>query len=216
MVRFRFIYLVFILNLAFSQKSDPVAQRILDKMNKTYLAMSNFQATFEQQVFSIPKQRSIGNSQGKVVVSKNKYKVVLEEQEIYSNGLKIWTYNPEFNEVYISTYEDNEDHKFQDPSKIYTFYKKDFKYFKVGEQIINQQKHHVIDLIPLNLKEVNYFKVKVFINKRTHIIAGWQVFEKGNQVRYDYNIRDFSKNVKLPKGYFKFDLSKYPDVEVIE
>ena len=215
-MKFKFICFIFIFNLALGQQSDPAAQRILDKMNKTYLSMSNFQATFEQKIFSIVKQQFIGQSEGKVVVSKNKYKVVLEEQEIYSNGVKTWTYNPEFNEVYIAAYEDSEDNQFQDPTKIYTFYKKDFKYFKVGEQNINQQKYHVIDLIPLNLKAVNYFKVKVFISKRSHIIAGWQVFEKGNRVRYDYNIRDFSKNAKLPKNYFQFDLSKYPDVEVIE
>lgn len=217
MLKFKSIYLVFIVNLAFGQpRSDPAAQRILDRMNKNYLAMSNFQATFEQKVFNVVKQKVIGQSEGEIAVSKNKYKAVLEEQEIYCNGVKIWTYNPEFNEVYISPYEDSDDNKLQDPSKIYTFYKKDFKYFKVGEQIINHQKHHIIDLIPLNLKVVNYFKVKVFINKKTNIIAGWQVFEKGNKIRYDYNIRNFSKNAKLPKDYFKFDMSKYPDVEVVE
>ena len=127
-------FLAFLTSVVLAQTNDPLAEKILNNMYRNYSSMNNFKAHFQQKVVDVVDNKVLDSYKGEIIVSKNKYKIILDEQEIYNNGSKNWNYNREFNEVYISDSKDKADNALQNPALIYAIYKKDFKYFKVGEK----------------------------------------------------------------------------------
>jgi len=198
-------------NLSFVMKSDqndPKAQEILDAMSKKYKDMAGFKAKF---TYTLQNEQSNLNetAEGEITVKGSKFRLKLKNQEIYNNGTTVWTYMKESNEVNISSYEPGEDEL--NPTKIYTIYKKGYKYLLMSEQNGNS----IVDLEPLDRKTTQISKVRIVINKKDKTVKSWKIFEK-NGNRYDYNIKAFTPNVNVEDKEFNFDKAKYPGVQEID
>ena len=199
------INLVVISNV-FAQ-NDPKALATLDAMSKKYSAMSGYKATF---VYSMnnPQAGIKESSSGTITVKGAKFHLVLGAQEVYNNGTTVWTYMKDANEVNISSYDPNDDDI--TPTKIYTIYKKGYKYM-ISEETATTQ---TIDLIPENRKN-QFFKVRIVINKKDKSIKSWKIFEKSGNV-FDYTVKTFTPNLTIAESEFVFDAKKYKGVEVVD
>lgn len=197
-------------NAGFAQY-DPKALEILDAMSKKYKEMSGFKAKFSFTLES-PSSNINETSEGEITVKGAKFRLKIGGQEIYNNGTTVWTYVKENNEVNISDYDPADDE--MNPAKIYSMYKKGYKYMLVEEKIEEGKTYQIIDLVPED-KNQQYFKIRLQINKTDYTLKSWKVFEK-NGNRYLYSVKSFEPNLKLEDGSFNFDKSKYPKVEVID
>jgi outer membrane lipoprotein carrier protein len=190
---------------------DPKALQILEAMSKKYQSIPAFEAnlavTLTNEVEKVNEE-----FKGKITVKGDKYKLSLPEQEVINNGSTIWTYLPEVKEVNI----DNYDPSSQDinPSKIYEIYKKNFKYLYLQDKTEGGVLCEEIDLVP-EKKDAQFFKIKMFINKKDKSIQSWTMFDKGGN-KYKYTLAKFNPNIKVDDSFFTFDPKKYPDVEVID
>src|SRR5689334_14068061 len=104
---------------------DPQALATLDAMSKKYKAYN----TFEADLTTSLTNESDGVKEeykGKITVKGDKFRLVLEDQEVINNGTTVWNYLPAANEVNIDNFDKNSDEI--NPSKIYEIYKKGFKY----------------------------------------------------------------------------------------
>ena len=121
--------------------------------------------------------------------------------------MDVYTYNAEVNEVTISTYDPEESEITL--SNVYDLYKNGFKY-ALTETASNGDR--LIELDPES-REKSYFKIRMTINAKDEL-KSFTVFERtGN--KYVYSISSFAA-ANLSDNYFKFDTSKYPNVEVID
>ncbi|HEX8546864.1 MAG TPA: outer membrane lipoprotein carrier protein LolA [Cytophagaceae bacterium] len=190
---------------------DPKALAILDAMSKKYKSIPSFKAKF---VYSLESPASGVNesSEGEIIVKGGKFILKLSGQEIINNGTTVWTYLKEANEVNISDYTPDDDDI--TPTKIYTMYKKGYKYTFLEERMDAGKPVEVVDLIPEDKKN-QLFKVRLEINKKDKTIKGWKVFEK-NGNRYNYSVKNFSPDFKAEDNIFTFDKTKYKGVEVID
>lgn len=190
---------------------DPQARTILDGMSKTYQAIPSFSANISYSM--VNQTEGIDESySGTISVKGDMYRLNLAEQEVINDGETIWTYLPEVNEVNI----DHNDPEAGDitPSSIYEIYKEGYKYLLLNEVTIGGVKYNVVDLVP-NDKDAQYFKIRLEIAVGTNLLRQFTLFDKEGS-EYSYLITNFNKDVNLPDEYFKFDLSKHKDVDVID
>jgi outer membrane lipoprotein carrier protein len=203
--------LVLVLSGQAKAQYDPKALATLDEMSKKYSAMSGFKATFTYSM-SNPSAGINESSSGTITVKASKFHLVMGNQEVYNNGTTVWTFLKDANEVNISNYDPQDDDI--TPTKIYSIYKKGYKYMLVEEKTEAGVVVQVIDLIPEN-RNNPFFKVRLTINKKDKTIKAWKIFEKsGNS--YDYAVKTFTPNLVLNDTEFVFDKNKYKGVEVID
>lgn len=201
-------FLIAIIALA---QYDPKALTILDEMSNKFKTYGSFKASF---TYTLKNETAKINeiAEGELTVKGGKYRLKLPKQEIINNGTTVWTYMKDANEVNISTYDPADDEV--SPTKIYTMYKKGYKYTYIGDKVEGGKTYQMIELIPEDRKN-RFFKVKLEINKADKTIKNWKIFEKNGNT-YDYVVKSFTPNVAVEDASFNFDKAKYPKVEVID
>jgi outer membrane lipoprotein carrier protein len=200
-----------ITTLCIGQAHDPQALATLDAMSKKYKAYTSFEANITSNLTN-EVEGVKEEFKGKISVKGDKFRLVLEEQEIINNGTTVWTYLPAAKEVNIDNYDPNSEDV--NPSKIYEIYKKGYKYLHMGEKTEGGVAVEEIDLVP-EKKDAQFFKIKMIINKKDKSIQSWTMFDKSGN-KYKYTISKFTPNVTIADTHFTFDPKKYPGVEVID
>jgi outer membrane lipoprotein-sorting protein len=194
-------------------QTDAKAKTILAEASKKYKAYDVVKATF---VFTMenPQNKQKDTQQGTLIVQSatNKYKVVMTDQDMISDGKSQWTYLKKDKEVQVSAVDNSSDAL--NPAGIFTLYEKGFKYLYTGEKKEGTKTYQMIDLSPVDTQK-SYFKIRLGIDKSAHQIANVLIFDK-NGNKYTYVVKTFTANVKVPAGTFGFDPKKYPGVEVVD
>lgn len=204
------ICLLVFVKLTFAQY-DPKALQTLEAMSKKYKSIPAFEANFSQ-VLTNEVEKVNEEFKGKITVKGDKFRMVLPEQEVINNGTTVWTYLPEAKEVNIDNYDPNSDDI--NPSKIFEMYKKEFKYLYLQDKTEGGVLCEEIDLVP-EKKDAQFFKIKMFINKKDKSIQSFTMFDKGGN-RFKYTFTKFNPNAAVADSYFNFDPKKYPGVEIID
>jgi outer membrane lipoprotein carrier protein len=207
-----FATLISVFNIAAAQQTagqDPKAGKILDEMSKKYREMSGFKAKFSYELEN-KDYKMKEKAEGEIAVKGSKYNLKVGDQEIINNGTTVWTYFKDANEVNISDY--NPDPNDITPDRIYTMYKKGYKYIHMGEQNVDGVQVDIIDLEPVDRKsKVN--KIRLIVSKKDRSLKSWKIFENTGTV-YTYTVKSFTPNVAMEDSYFNFDKSKHPGVEI--
>lgn len=192
---------------AFAQY-DPAALKILDAMSSKYKSAPAFSANFKQNLKN-PTAGLDESIEGKIAVKKDKYLLEVSGQFVYNNGVDVYTYNPEINEVTIAAYDRGEEEI--SLNNIYDIYKTGFKYgiYEVVQGVT------YIDLDPEDRSDKSYFKIRMEIDGQDKLQA-FSVFEPSGNV-YRYIISEFQERGDLTDDSFVFDIRKHTDdPEVID
>ena len=196
----------------FAQSSDPAAKAILDGVSAKFKTYKAVQAGFTLKVEDA-KGKLQGSKKGTVYMKGGKYKVAVTGQEIFCDGKSIWTYDKAANEVTITKFEPSANS--MTPQKIFTdFYDKDFLYKLNGEKTENGKVIQEIELTPTD-KTRSFFKVLVYVDKKTKNISSSKVLEKSGN-KYTYGISNLNGSSNIPDEQFVFDKKKYPGVEEVD
>ena len=197
--------------ISVSAQYDPKALEILDAMSKKYKSIPAFEANITCNLTN-DVDKVNDEFKGKITVKGDKFRMALPEQEVINNGATIWTYLPDAKEVNIDNYDPNSEDI--NPSKIHQVYKKGYKYLYLQDKTDGGVMCEEIDLVP-EKKDAQFFKIKMFINKKEKTVQSFILFDKGGN-RYKYTISKFTPNAKVDDAYFSFDPKNYPGVEVID
>ncbi len=196
-----------------SAQYDPQALQVLDAMSSKYRKIVAFKAEFSQQLIN----ESAGLDEtisGQIAVKGAMYVLDVSGQRIFNNGIDMFNYNPEIKEVTISSYDPEESEI--NVGNVYDLYKKGFKY-NLAETTASGNR--IIELDPES-RDKSYFKIKMSINSKDEL-ESFTVFERSSPKstnpgnKYVYTIKAFTP-VDLSDNHFTFDVSKYPNVEVID
>ena len=190
-------------------QKDPVALEILDAMSTKYKNIPAFIADFSYIMEN--EEESIDEKfEGKMTVKSGKYKLDMSGQEIINDGVYVWTYLKDDNEVTISEYDDTEEEITL--SNIFSIYKEGYKYLFVESK--ENGTLDIIDLVPED-REKTYFKIRMEIKKPSRELKNFRIFDK-NGTKYLYQINTFKEDNVIQDSDFKFDQKKYPGVEIVD
>lgn len=189
---------------------DAQARTLLDAMSSKYKKYTSFRATFTSTLAS--SSENINESlTGTITVKGNKYHLKTQGQEIYNDHKTVWTYLEDANEVTITSYDEADG---LNPTDIFDIYKKGYKYVVVEEIKIGGRAHKVIDLVPTD-KNLQFFKVRLTIDKENYSLASWNIFEKNGRI-HSYKITNFQPNVSVTDADFQFNKAKHANVEEVD
>lgn len=193
-------------------KSDSAAKKVLDAVSAKFKTFKSVKASFTLKIENAAGKVQ-GVKTGTVLMKGVKYRVSITGQDIFCDGVTIWTYDKAAKEVQISTL-DNSSGSIT-PQKLFTnFYDKDFLFVLNPDVKKEGKTYQVIELTPID-KTKPFFKVLIEVDKASKVIASTRVFEK-NGNRYLYAISNMSTSAVLPDDSFLFSAKKYPGVEVID
>jgi outer membrane lipoprotein carrier protein len=202
------LFLLAFNNFIFAQTAlESKAKSILVEVENKYKSYPTLQAFFIYEMSNVANGVK-DEIKGEFVMKKNKFRLRLSDQEVINNGTTVWTYLKGENEVNITDYTPDSDDI--TPEKVFTLYKKDYKYVFVEEVSENGKSYEVVDLQPTN-RNKKFFKIRLKINKTTKSVKSWEIFEK-NQNRYKYTVTEINYNVGIDDTYFMFRKNDYPGV----
>jgi outer membrane lipoprotein carrier protein len=211
MKKFVFVAVLLFAGITAQAQYDPKALEILEAMSKKYKAITAFEANLTSGL-SNESEGVNEEFKGKITVKGDKFRLLLDDQEVINNGTTVWTYLPAAKEVNIDNFDPTSDEV--NPTKIFDMYKKGFKYLYLADKTEAGVVCEEVDLVP-EKKDAQYFKIKMMISKKDKSIQSWTMFDRSGN-RYKYTITKFVPNVKVDDSYFTFDVKKYPGVEVID
>jgi outer membrane lipoprotein-sorting protein len=196
-----------------SAQTDAKAKSILANVSRKYRSYDLVKTDFTYTVEN-PQADTRESQKGTLYVKSktNKYKVVLKEHEVISDGKTLWTYLKSDKEVQLNDIDN--DPNILNPAKIFTIYEKGFKYIYTGDTKVNGRVNHVIELTPVDTKR-SFYKIRLNIDKLNSQITKALIFDK-NGNRYTYTIDSFVPNYKVSESIFAFDPKQHPGVEVVD
>ena len=201
----RKLLLIFLLLPSFLFSQDR-ANEILNKVSQKTASYSSIEAHFINTI--INEKAGINESQnGVLYLQGNLYRLELEEQTIISDGESNWIHLIDEEEVQIT--EIDEEEESMSPSKMFTIYQEGYKNQFVSETNSN----YIIDLIPI--ESGSFIKIELRINKKEMRIAGFTLFDK-NGGSYAYDVQLFKENQTFEQGFFQFNTSAHPNVDLID
>ena len=193
-------------------KSDPDAKKVLDAASAKFKSFKSPQASFTYSVENAAG-KVLSTKTGNVAMKGSKYHVLINGQEIFSDGTTVWTYDKGANEVTITRLDASANAV--SPQKLFTnFYDKDFYYKLNGTSKQGGKTVQEIELTPVD-KSRPFHKVYVWIDKANNTLYGTKVLEKSGN-RYSYTVTKFNPNAPVADASFVFDKNKFPGVEVVD
>lgn len=204
----------------FAQK-DIEAKKILSQLTAKYRGYDVMKADF---IFTYENQQAgTKDSQTGTLITRpkaNKFKVTINsaedkqavDEDIISDGKSQWTYVRKNKEVELT--EVDHSNETLNPAQLFTFYEKGYKYLYDGDEKIDGKLCQVIEMTPEDSQKP-FFKIRLTIDKARKQIFSAMIYDK-NGSRYNYIIRSFTPNVKVPESTFTFDKKNYPGVEVVD
>lgn len=208
----RVIGSVLILLVAFTKshsQSDASAISVLDRFSSRALNAPSVSMTFKLVTIN---QAEGTNSQinGSIILTKDKYKLDLEDNVIWFNGVTSWNFLPKEKEVTI-TKPDKNDNSFQSrPSLIFTWYKKGYKSHLLEENTDS----YLIDLYPEDINS-DHIRIRLKIGKPSLDLNNIE-YKYKNGITVNVNVTSYDLKKRPDDSEFTFSPEKYKGVEIID
>src|SRR5690349_3509095 len=218
MTKFRFLFFFFSVFSAYSFAQSPgvsqdkKAEDILKGVTTKYKSFKSVKATFVITVEN-PKDNTKDVQKGTICLKGNKYKLEVAGQDIVSDGKTRWTYVKDANEVQIDNLKTDE--STITPANIFTMYEKGFLFKFIGEQNEKGMTYQLVELVPIDPKKKNIFKVKLSINKNDKFITSAKLFDKNGTIQ-TIAVDKLTPDACDDDSIYSFNASKYPGAEVID
>ncbi len=197
-------------------QQDPAAKKVLDKFAQKAESSSPVKIKFEYVYESSIDNESYSES-GILILDGNKYHLSIGESEIYCDGETLWNHVVSAKEVYISDPENSaQSNEFiiSNPENLFSFYENDFKYRLTGEIEYQGVKYYQVDLFPKDPNK-SYHTVTMLIFQKDYRL--YSIETRGKQgINHTITITGYLSKYKTTEDMFRFDPSKYPDIEIVD
>ncbi|MCQ2973376.1 MAG: outer membrane lipoprotein carrier protein LolA [Bacteroidales bacterium] len=203
---------------------DPNAKKILDKVLTTTQGYQTLRASFEWTMEN-KAEKTKDSKNGFMFIKGEKYKLILQGTEIFTDGTALWSYSKDINEITINEVNEDSESIVSNPTKVFELYKNGFKYqlkeekslpikSKVNGKVTTSNKVcHIIDLYPEKPATVEYHTIRLIVEKTTTQIVSIDIMFK-NGTDQIIEITEYKPNTNMPDNLFTYDESKYPGAEV--
>lgn len=206
----KYFKILLILFLSQSVLHSQNADDILKKAEKKYNVIKDAIIEFTQiNVFGVSKIEN--KFDGKLWMKKNnKYKIVLENQTIVTNGEIVWSYYPLNNQVIIDDYKD-EPESFS-PDKIMVNVPLNYNAILIGTEKLFNKNTFVIKLTPRNERSL-IKSMKVWLNKEEYFMEKVEIVDVSDNIT-TYISKSITINAGLKDEIFQFSIPQ--GVEVLD
>lgn len=203
-------------SLIFGQGAfGATAQGVLAEIQSRYEKTNDLEAGFLQEYIGKVMKRP-QRGEGKVYFKKKgmmRWDYRVPNQKLISNGLTLWYYQPEENQVFVS-----------DVAKVLkektplAFLSgegdlgRDFTLLNLNEPVSQKEENFILELVPKEPYAM-LAKLVLTVDKKTYYVVQADVFDElGNVTRTRFI--DIKTNVELPNSFFQFNIP--PGAEILK
>jgi len=203
----KFVQIACLLLFTFAvQAQDKKAKDLLDQVTAKVRSYNNIVIDFKYALNNT-KENINQESKGNVTIQGNMYVLNLMGVTKMFDGKKIYTINPEDEEISISKFNEKDDNAIS-PSKMLTFFNNGYKFMWDIVQNVKGRQIQYIKLTPTSAKDQRK-EILLGIDTQTKNI--YNLIEVGkNGTKTTLTVNSFKTNQPLSKNQFTFDASKYP------
>ncbi len=203
---FSFLFLTLITFSSFAQNGQD-AMKLLDKFSSNALGAPSVSMKFEL-VNVDQTENTIDTLIGSIILSKDKYQLVMPDYTVWFNGETSWNYLSAEKEVTV-TKPDKKDDSFQNrPSSIFSMYKKGYK-----TRLIEEKKDsYIIDLYPEDIKS-DLLRVRLSIGKSLMDLKTLE-YKKREGIVITIYVSEYDLKQKPQASAFIFPSNKYKGVDI--
>lgn len=188
-------------------KEKNAGKALLDKVVSKAKSYKNMVIDFKYAINNSAEKIN-QESTGKVMLQGNKYHLSFMGVTKLFDGKKIYTIVPEDEEVTVSNHDEN-DANAMSPNKIFTFFKKGFKFAMDIKQPMAGKTIQYVKLTPSSVTDKRK-EILIGIDTKTNHI--YNLIEIGkNGTRTTLTVSSFKFNQTLAKNQFTFVKAKYPN-----
>jgi outer membrane lipoprotein-sorting protein len=203
------VFALFLANVSFAQNK---AKALLDEVSEKINSYENIQLSFKYNLKNTAENVN-QEMRGKATLQGSKYFVELMGVTQLFDGEKLYTINPEDEEVIISK-KDEEDEGSFTVAKFYSFYQDGYTYKMDIVQNIGGRKIQYVKLIPIDTNAENDYILIGVDTKAKNIYK--VILATKNGTKITITINSFKTNQPIAKKLFVFDPSKYADYDINE
>lgn len=188
-------------------QSTTQAENLLRQLSAEIKSQNNIRLDFTY-VLENKKEKIKQESEGKVTLEGERYKLNFLEGILLFDGQKLYTIVPENEEITISLPEDEEDLAFN-PQELLNFYEKGYAYeWDISQRVMGRN----IQYIKLHPAEDNEDLKYLLLGIDTDKMQMYRLIEIGkNGTTTTLTIKSQENNISLPKSYFEFNAKAYPN-----
>ncbi|MDD2564556.1 MAG: outer membrane lipoprotein carrier protein LolA [Salinivirgaceae bacterium] len=200
--------------LNLNAQHDPEARKVLDNVSKTTKSWSTAKIEFKATFTSVEPETTESHK-GTLWQKGEKYKLVFMGSHTFCNGINKWVFMPEVDEVNFYIVDKSDKGNLLDnPQQIFNLYTDGYKYATIGEQPVNGKTIVEIELVPED-KNVEFFKIKVFVDKTDMRLTKLQYYAKDGG-RATIEVLNYKIGDNLADKFFVFDEKSNPDAIIID
>jgi outer membrane lipoprotein carrier protein len=206
------LFLLLLAPAFFYAQTDQKAQEILKGVSAKFKSFKSLKAAFTITVEN-PKNKTKEVQKGNLYLKGSKYKLEIAGQDVICDGKTRWTFVKDANEVQI----DNQktDDNTISPTNIFTMYEKGWLSKFTGEVTEKGIVYQQVELVPIDAKNKNIFKVKLMINKKDKMIASAKLMDKNGGIQ-TINVDKLTAEGAGDEAIYVYSAAKYPGAEVVD
>ncbi len=213
MKKFGLILMGICFSLTILAQSAPLGKDVVNSFSAKMQNLTSLSAKFSFTLENL-KEKITDTHEGDIVVKGKKYNLELMGMEAYFDGKTKWQFNKQANEVTISEPTIIEGGFFDDPTKLFKDYEKNFKSKFIGEKIEKNRTIYELELYPIDLS-TPYSKLNLKFDKKT--LEPVQIKYQGKDGNnYIIKVKVFRSNVPVRDERFTFEPKKHKGIEIID
>ena len=210
MISFSIMLMMSLLLMGFTG-GDEKAEKVLKGSKHKMEMLKDFSADIQYEINS-PKTRSISKNLKVKYKKENKYVILMDDQEIYCDGQKLWLFIPQDQEVTILNY--NPEDELMSLQTILGVYEANSSSRYDGLEKVHGVSCHKI-FLAVKDPTLDYNQAFVWINTRTQLLEKVSLIDR-KQTQTTYEFSNIKTNTGMSDADFKFELTKYPGIHVYD
>jgi len=187
---------------------DQVAKEILERLKTTTKAYKNITIEFDF-IIKNKDQKIKKHEQGTLVLSDDKFQLIMNNKTIINNGETQWIYLADMNEVQIIEHDPKD--QMISINRLLKIYEENAQYTYVGTESKKGKCLQIIDLLPKENQE--FIKITLAIDTEKTQLQRITINHTNEEI-YTYLIHSFKSNSIIQP--FIFNITDFPDIEVID
>lgn len=203
------ILLLSLITLTLSAQKDPEALKILSEFSRKATEAPSVTIDFKL-ITNDSKAGDVTTMSGSAIISGDKYKLVLDDYNIWTDGSNVWNYLPDANEVTITETDQDDDSFITRPSLLFTMYEEGYK-IRLVEQTASEW---VIDLYPEDIAS-DLIRIRLKIGKTLYDLIGAE-YKTKDGVTITLTVDKYDLTFKPAGDFFTFKPADYKDVDIID
>ncbi len=156
------------------------------------------------------KAGDVTNMSGSAIISGDKYRLKLDDNNIWTDAENVWNYLPDVNEVTITEADPDDDSFITKPSLLFTLYEEGYK-IRLVEQTSNEW---VIDLYPEEITS-DLIRIRLKIGKAQYDLNGAE-YKTKDGITMTLIADKYDLTFKPGPDFFTFNPADYKGIDVID